>query len=802
MLVLVSLIQALARRLFVSDAVLLALLGIAIGSASAYVLSHAESGPLSGMAAIFAHFPVNSELFLLVFLPPLVFHGALSIDVRRLVRDVAPVLLLAVVAVVATTAAIGYALQPISGQPLVVCLMLGAIVATTDPSAVIGVFRDIGADARLTRLVEGEALLNDATAIALFSVLLEQATHPTKLDFSGIGLTLAALFLGGAAVGHVLARLALRLLPMLNGSRSAEVTLTVALPYISYIVCDHFLGFSGVVAAVAAGLTVSAIGPSVLRPPSWAYLHDVWAQAASLATSLLFVLASMLVPRLLLGIRQWDLLLIGVAIVAALLARAAVLFLVMPLLRYTRLAQRISLPFKLTLLWGGLRGSLTLALALAVTENQDIPDSIEQFIATLFTLLVNGTTLRWLVRRLRLDQLSRIDQALRHQVLAIQLARVRDELGTLAHDFNFLPGPTQSALELYDELAEAESLANTFDSALSDKDRVKLGLLTFVAQERTILLTIFRERGVSFRIMENLLRAADTMIDATRVDGRLGYLRAARRRLRPGLAYRLAIGLHCYFNIDWPLTRILELSFEYLLVMRLVFLAQLRFMHERMTPVLGPRVTEVLGEIVQRRRALLDDTMGALSRLYPTHMEALENAMLRQIGLRLEMNGYNALRDEGLLSDELFVELQRDVDARREAIPHVRLSSLQAALQRRLHELPAFSTMPEEKLANIARGMTMRFIAPGERIMRHARPARAVYVLSSGEVEIEQGGKQWRLGPGELFGGDSSLPGVVTAEQVTAIRFCHLLVLNQHCVAAAAGDANATNRAPMEGAVS
>ena len=85
------------------------------------------------------------------------------------------------------------------------------------------------------------------------------------------------------------------------------------------------------VAAAAAGLTVSAIGPSVLRPPSWSFLVDVWAQTAFLATSLVFVLASMLVPRLMLGMKPWDLLLVGVAVLAALAARAAVLFLVMPL---------------------------------------------------------------------------------------------------------------------------------------------------------------------------------------------------------------------------------------------------------------------------------------------------------------------------------------------------------------------------------------------------------------------------------------------------------------------------------------
>ncbi len=783
MLVLVCVIQTLARRLLVSDAVLLALVGIGIGVSSGWELSRGPSADLYQVAATFAHFPVNSELFLLVFLPALVFHGALSIDVRRLARDVAPVLLMAVVAVVATTAAVGYALLPISGQPFIVCLLLGAIISTTDPSAVIGVFRDIGADGRLTRLVEGEALLNDATAIALFSLLLAEATQHAATDVASISTTLAALFLGGAVVGHVLARLALIAMPMLAGSRSAEVTLTIAVPYISYIICDRFLGFSGVVAAAAAGLTFSAIGPSVLRPRSWSYLQDVWAQGAFLATSLLFVLASMLVPRLLLGTTAKDLLLILVAVLAALVARGAVLFLVMPLLRHTSLAQRIPLRFKLTMLWGGLRGSITLAMALAVTENESVAPEIQRFIAilatgfVLFTLLVNGTTLRTLVHRLGLDQLSPIDQALRHQVVALALAQVRDKLRETAEEFGFLPGAKQAVVDLYEHRAEAEADANTFDTALTDRDRVKLGLLTFASQERAILLEIFRERGVSYRIMEQLLRNADAMIDAARAEGRLGYTRTARRRLRPSPALRLALLLHRFAGIDRPLTRQMTRQFETLLVMHLVFLAQLNFMRDRMTAVLGTRVTGVLGDIVKRRRTLLDDATEALGLMFPDHAEALQTVMLRQIGLRFEMNTYIALRGESLLSDELFEELQRDVEARRDAIPRLVPLDLRTALRLRLRALAPFAYLPDAELDDAARRMTMRFALPGERILRRRLQSGHIYLISSGEVEIEHDGKSQRFGRGALFGGDGLLGDAQTHGLVTATRFCHLLVL-------------------------
>src|SRR5690606_16150546 len=110
----------------------------------------------------------TAETILSIFLPVLLFQAGLTIDVRRMMDDAVPILVLAVVAVLVCSAFVGLALDAVSDVGLVACLMLGAIVATTDPVAVIGIFRDLGAPRRLSLLVEGESLFNDAAAIALF----------------------------------------------------------------------------------------------------------------------------------------------------------------------------------------------------------------------------------------------------------------------------------------------------------------------------------------------------------------------------------------------------------------------------------------------------------------------------------------------------------------------------------------------------------------------------------------------------------------------------------------------------------
>ena len=144
LLAVVSLADPLAERLHLPSAVILAVTGLVIGTTSALLAS--STGPLmAGWAALMSELPINSQVFLFIFLPALLFQGALTIDAREMAEDAVPIFIMAVVAVLAATAAIGLALWPLSGVPLIACFLLGAVVATTDPSAVIAIFRDLGA---------------------------------------------------------------------------------------------------------------------------------------------------------------------------------------------------------------------------------------------------------------------------------------------------------------------------------------------------------------------------------------------------------------------------------------------------------------------------------------------------------------------------------------------------------------------------------------------------------------------------------------------------------------------------------
>jgi CPA1 family monovalent cation:H+ antiporter len=529
---------------------------------------------------------------------------------------------------------------------------------------------------------------------------------------------------------------------------------------------------------------VNAQGRRRLAPENRAFLHDVWQQLAFWAGSLVFVLASMLVPRLMIGINGYDLLLIAIAALVALGARALVLFALLPLLSAARLAQRVGHRYKFVIMWGAMRGAVTLALALAVTENRLIEPEIQRFVAilatgfVLVTLLVNGTTLRPVMHVLRLDRLSPIDQALRQQVLALALSGVRDTIGAAAAGYRIGPAPTADVLAPYqDRIAEATG-HNTFDAEIADRDRITLGLFAVTNQERELILEHFRQRSVSRRILERLLAGVEEIIDGARADGRLGYVRAARRQLAFNWSFRLAHQLHRHARIERPLVARLADRFEQLLVSRMVLEKLARFVAQKMTLVLGQRVSELLGEIVGQRLAATVRALDALRLQYPAYADALERRFLRQSALRMEAAEYRTLYAEGLIGQELYNDLRREVQAREAAAARRPRLDLGLATRELVEDFPLFEGFDPAQLDKISALLKPRFAVPGERLIRRGERGTAMYFISSGAVEVAVGSQKIQLGRGDFFGELALLGGRERRADVTALGYCQLLALD------------------------
>ncbi|TVR10320.1 MAG: sodium:proton antiporter [Salinarimonadaceae bacterium] len=784
--VVISLSEPLADRTRLPYTVVLAIIGTAIGAGALFLVEHGRDVFGLPLAVEMFEFEIRASVFLYVLLPTLLFQVALGLNLRRMADDWVPILVMAVLAVVVATFAIGYALTPFTSLPLMACLMLGAIVATTDPSAVVSIFRNIAAPQRLTRIVEGESLLNDAAAIALFGFFLTfvmlGVPNPTLRD-ALVGFPM--LILGGIATGWVFARLCVALFAWLARFPLAQISLTVALPYVTYLVADQLLGVSGVIAVVMSGMTLNYLGPGRLAPGNWANLREIWGVLAHWAGAMIFLLAALLVPRLL-GEVQWrDLGLIAVVVAAAAAARLFMLYIVLPVLTALKLSPQVERPYRVAILWGGLRGAVTLALALAVTENLRVPADIQREIGilatgfTLFTLLVQGTTLRWVISLLGLDKLSRLDRALSNQVIAVALENVREEVSQTAKRHELTQEIVRSEAKRFAErLDNAMTTAEAADE-IADRDRITLGLVALAGRERDMILEAFREQQVSARLAELMLSDADRLIERTRTGGRDEYRAAGRLSLTRGRGYRFAVFLHNRMRLSGPLARMTADRFEILLNLRLILRDLHAYIDGKIRRIHGRRVADLLHELLRRRE---DETQSAIDGLrlqYPGYAEEIERRFIRRTSLRLEEREYDILYQDGLIGRELFTKLKQELGEKRtrvETRPALDLAVQKSELVRRF---PLFSSMDENSRAGLARSLKTRYVQPGDVLVRKGQIPREVCFIASGAIEAETAGQKHKLGRGEMFGQLSLLSRQTRRTQITAMSHSTLLVLDE-----------------------
>jgi len=688
--------------------------------------------------------------------------------------------------VVVATLTVGYALSWASALPLAACLLIGAIVSTTDPSAVVSIFRSISAPRRLARIIEGESLLNDAAAIALFGLFIGFVTLGVPDPNLGDALArFPVLIAGGALTGWLAARLAVSIMALFNGHELAQISISVALPYLSYIGAEQSIGASGVIAVVTAGLTLNLTGPGRLPPQAWANLRELWVVLAHWAGALIFILAALLIPRLLEEVRVGDFVLIGVVIIAAIAARAVILFGLLPLLTVLRASPAVERPYRVAILWGGLRGAVTLALALAVTESVRVPLEVKRVVGilatgfTLFTLVVQGTTLRTVIGWLGLDRLSPIDEALSRQVVAVALQTVREDVARTTENYELTHDIVRSEAKRFGERLDETVKAAEDSEGILDRDRVTLGLIALAGHERDTILTRVRERTISARMAEQVLSDADRLIEGARAGGRSGYQLASRRSVAYGRAFRMAVVLRNRLRLPAPLGRMTADRFELLLSQRLILRDLSVFINNRILRIHGRRVADLLHELLSRRIEAVETALEGLRLQYPGYAEKLERRIIRRTALRFEEREYTAMREDGLIGAEVYTALMQALAARRAAAEE--RPRLDIALQRAelVRQFPLFTDFDDVALKRLGRALQTRYVNAGDVIIRKDSAAKSVFFIASGAAELVSAGKTLRLGRGEMFGQMAILVKKARRAEVRAIAPSTLLVLDE-----------------------
>ncbi|MEE8264413.1 MAG: sodium:proton antiporter [Gammaproteobacteria bacterium] len=343
------------------------------------------------------------ELIFYVFLPALIFDAAFRLDFRSLLKDLIPIVLLAVpfmvLAAAITAVIVYYGIAHPSGFPWIAALITGALLSATDPVSVLALLKTTKAPERLNILLEGESLFNDATAIVLFSILIALVLSPGEATSwqGAVGEFLLVCF-GGLACGALIGALAYALMaafrqPVIKG------LITVLLAYFAYLIAEVLLQVSGVMAVLAAGLTLGEMKRRRGESGEWRFVEDLWEFAGYIANALIFLLAGVTITVVMFT-SHWLAMLIG--IVAVLIARVVVVFgLLGPMSRLPGM-KAIPLSHQVVLTWGGVRGAVTLALALSLPLALDPWFTIQSIAygVVLFTLFVQSTTIRLVIRKL------------------------------------------------------------------------------------------------------------------------------------------------------------------------------------------------------------------------------------------------------------------------------------------------------------------------------------------------------------------------------------------------------------------
>lgn len=334
------------------------------------------------------------DLILFVFLPLLIFEAAFKINAQQLFKNLLAILFFAVPVMLFSTAVaavmIYYGIGHPTGFPWIAALLTGSLLAATDPAAVLEIMRKAGVPDRLCILIEGEALFNDATAIVTFSIFLYIAQHPMEdISFIDASLRFLVVFFGGCIVGLFIGFGFLFLSRLLQDFvQQAIVTLIAA--YISYLVAQQWLNVSGVMSVLVAGMILGrVIHHDFQDHEKSSFVDDFWTFNVYVAESLMFLLMGVTIT---LGMftDNWLAMLIG--IVAVLIARAIGVFGGARTLSFIPNFERITLGEQRLMFVGGLRGAVTLALALSLPFELDYWWTVQSiaFGVVLFTLFVQA----------------------------------------------------------------------------------------------------------------------------------------------------------------------------------------------------------------------------------------------------------------------------------------------------------------------------------------------------------------------------------------------------------------------------
>lgn len=781
LLLIAAAVLALSKRLKLPFTVMLVVVGIALSEL-------AKAAP--ALLPPLVDFHISPDVILFVFLPTLIFESSLHLDARELRRNLLPVLTMAVPGLLISTLIIGTLISSVTPIDFSAALVLGAILSATDPVAVISLFKQLGAPRRLTILVEGESLFNDATAIVASQILLAIAVagyFSTQTVVSGVGDFLVVFF-GGAVVGWAMAVGVGFVLGKVEEDALIEISLTTILAYFSFLIAEHLLHVSGVMATVAAALTIGGWGRSKISHSVHEYLENFWEYLAFVANALIFLLVGLEIDLAALA-DSWGMLVW--VILAMLLARAVVVFGMVPLVGKLPGSESIDRRYQAVMYWGGLRGAIALAIALSLGDFR-WADTFVVLVtgAVLFTLLVPGLTIEKLIRSLGLHR----------PPLADRLAEAEARMGAQQNAVTRLPEIQKSAdfpvhaatrLREHYEFGANEAQAifdNQRQQELDDEQEYNLLLLKCFSVQKAFYRQMLAEGHLTEATYRNLVYALNVEGDALRYQGEL-----------PNIPPRSQFGR--WWRNSWMrLVERLGYFDDYAESIRSHSTAQdyeyAWAGFNGCTHVLSS-IDELSDHSHARNKVVseLRDTFtrwadGARKKLdivaeeFPEFYEASQQRLAERMMLHSQRQFVVSQRKSGAIPNSVAGLILDEIDDELRVLRGYDTSALTLDPREILRKVPVLTNLPEGEIPDILQRLRQRTIPARQDLIQEGTRDDSLYIIARGKVRVlrrkgEEELEVDRLGPGDFVGRGGFLGGGIHAATSRALTPCAVYELRR-----------------------
>jgi len=454
-----------------------------------------------------------------LLLPALLFEAALNFKWEFFVRNWRPIFTLALPGTLVSIGLVGLLVHHLLGVPLLQSLLLGAIISPTDPLSVLAIFRQLGVSRRLSVLIEGESLFNDAVGLVIFTILLKASGPGGGVNILDGVATFFFVSVGGAIVGGVFGLVASRLTRHVD-DHLIEVTLSTVLAYGAFLAAEAVnIGgqhFSGIIAVVVAGLCMGNYGEETgMSATTVVALHNFWEYAGFVVNSIVFLLIGTELAQVS-GVPDWPTM-IGYALLVYLIMTAA-----RAVVAYggghviSKLMQPLPLRWRHVLVWGGLKGALSMVMVLSVPTAARQWQGFDFLITATFgvvfiSLVLQGLTIRRLSEFLGLDARPGavedyemlVGQIIAHQAALNELERLNTSHVITHRVFASLREPRETQIaRLAEQIEEVQEQAEELEQ-----------LQVFEAQrlvhhaEKSALLDAFRRGLIAEKTLQTL--AAD-----------------------------------------------------------------------------------------------------------------------------------------------------------------------------------------------------------------------------------------------------------------------------------------------------